>query len=212
MESALQRLTQQEISVAGAGRTDAGVHARGQVANFRTDSDLELWQFQNGLNALLPDDVAVLGAEEVPLDFHARFSDTAREYSYLIVNRPTALLRNRAWYVKYDLAVDAMRQAAAAIVGAHSFQAFCRSAAEVEHHRCRIEAASWSHEGAELRFGIRADRFLHGMVRTLVGTMVDVGRGYTDLERFVRLLAATERSEAGMAAPACGLTLEKVIY
>lgn len=212
VENALRQLTQLQTGVIGAGRTDAGVHARGQVANFRTESGLQMYEFQNGLNALLPEDVVVLAAEEVPLEFHARYSARAREYSYAITRRPTALLRNRAWFVKYDLTLDAMRWAAASIIGTHSFEAFCKANADVEHHRCTVEAASWSADDHSLRFEIRADRFLHGMVRALVGTMVDVGRGYTPLDRFVKLLESTERSAAGMSAPAAGLTLEHVTY
>jgi tRNA pseudouridine38-40 synthase len=105
-----------------------------------------------------------------------------------------------------------MRWAAAAVLGTHDFESFCRANSDVNHHRCMVGAACWQEVGTLLTFTIRADRFLHGMVRSLVGTMVDVGRGYTSLEEFLKILETKDRRVAGMAAPAKGLTLEKVIY
>ena len=212
MESALFKLVREQIHVIGAGRTDAGVHARGQVANFRTESALQLYEFKNGLNSLLPDDIVIHEADEVPLEFHARQGAKERTYSYRITRRPVALLRNFAWYVKYDVKVDLMRRAAAAILGEHDFGSFCKSAAAVDHHRCTVSAAIWEMNGDMLSFTVRADRFLHGMVRALVGTMVDVGRGYIGLEDFLKILEMKDRTEAGMAAPAKGLVLESVSY
>ncbi len=212
IEAALQRLLQEQVDVIGAGRTDAGVHARGQVANFRTESPLQLHEFKNGLNALLPEDIVVHETDDVSLEFHARYSAKERTYSYHITRKPAALLRNYCWRVKYGLTVDLLRWAAAAILGEHDFGSFCKSAADVHHHRCIVSHASWEINGADLRFTVRGNRFLHGMVRALVGTMVDVGRGYITVEDFLGILETKDRTEAGMSAPAKGLVLESVLY
>ena len=212
IETALQKLLQETVNVIGAGRTDAGVHARGQVANFRTETTLPLEDIKRGLNALLPDDIVVLEVDDVPMGFHARYSAKERMYSYLITRIPSALLRNYSWYVKYRLDLDLMRQAAATIVGSHDFESFCRANSDVDHHTCTVFTSCWQEDGTLLRYSISADRFLHGMVRALLGTMVDVGRGYATLEEFTKLFEKKNRSEAGMAAPAKGLILEKVVY
>ena len=212
IENVLAKVLQENVHIIGAGRTDAGVHARGQVANFRTESLLELGEIHNALNGLLPEDIVVHAVHDVPIEFHARYSAKERIYSYCITRRPAALTRAFSWYVKYDLKIDAMRWAAASIVGAHDFGSFCKMNSDVEHHRCDVMAARWECEDALLKFTIRADRFLHGMVRALVGTMVDVGRGYTPLDDFVKILEKRNRAEAGQAAPAQGLVLEEVVY
>ena len=212
IESALHQILQESVNVIGAGRTDSGVHARGQVANFRSETALSVEQIRGGLNALLPEDIVIHHAENVAEDFHARYSAKSREYSYHITLEPSALLRNYAWHVKYRLDRSLMQQTASLLVGVHDFESFCKTQAEVDHHRCTVQRAYWEEQGSRLYFHITADRFLHGMVRTLVGTMVDVGRGYTSYEDFKDILAKKDRTEAGMAAPAHGLVLESVIY
>jgi tRNA pseudouridine38-40 synthase len=212
IERALSQILQQNVNVIGAGRTDAGVHARGQTANFQTDAAPQLYEIKNGLNALLSEDIVVHAVEEVPLEFHARYSAKERCYTYSITRTPVALLRASTWYVKYQLNIDPMRWASAAILGEHDFESFCKANSDVEHYRCTILSASWEWEGDMLKFTIRADRFLHGMVRALVGTIVDVGRGYITVEDFLNILAKKDRSRAGMAAPAKGLVLEQVVY
>lgn len=212
IERALKIILREETGIIGAGRTDAGVHAKGQVANFRSGTPLQCADIKHGLNGLLPEDIVIREAEEVAIDFHSRFSARERLYTYTITRDPVALLRNCTWHLNYDLHIDVMRWAAAAILGAHDFSSFCKTASEVDHHRCTVNAATWESDGTLLRFTIRADRFLHGMVRALVGTMVDVGRNYTPLEEFVSLLEQGDRSKAGMAAPAKGLVLDGVFY
>lgn len=212
IESALARLLQEQVSVAGAGRTDAGVHARGQVASFKTSNELPPERIARGLTALLPEDIVIRGAEEAPPDFHARFSARGRRYSYLIATAPTALCRRSSWHVKQTLDAELLDRAAAAIIGEHDFQSFCRAEAEVQHYRCIVAAADWSREGDFLRFNIRANRFLHGMVRALVGTMVEIARGYRKGADLAGILGAHDRTAAGMAAPPNGLVLEEVYY
>lgn len=212
IEGVLVRVLQEAVSVIGAGRTDAGVHARGQVGNFRTASHLTTNEIHRALNGLLPDDIIVHEAQDVPLEFHARYSAKARRYSYLISRGPTALLRHQCWVLKYRLDVAKMQTCAEWILGEHDFASFCRTQADVDHHSCTVGESKWVEEGTYLRYEITANRFLHGMVRALVGTMVDVGRGHRSMEEFMNILSLRDRRAAGMAAPALGLVLEKVIY
>jgi len=212
VEKAIAGILGEEVTICGAGRTDAGVHARGQVANFRTTTPMECGRIARGLNALLAADIAVVRCDDVPESFHARFDATGRRYGYTITTTPTALDRGRTWYVKYRLEPEPMREAASLLPGRHDFTSFCRAGADVRHHLCDVRAASWETDGARLTFSITADRFLHGMVRALVGTMVDVGRGFITVADFRRVLAGRDRTLAGPAAPPAGLVLEEVYY
>jgi len=212
VETALTGLLREEVAVTGAGRTDAGVHARGQVANFRSNTLMECGQIARGVNALLESDIAVLKCDEVPDSFHARFNAVARRYAYTISTVPTALERGRVWQLRYNLDPDPMCVAASIVIGRHDFSSFCRTGADVRHHICEVRQASWTEEGAKLMFLITADRFLHGMVRALVGTMVDVGRGFISVAEFQAVLDGRNRTLAGPAAPPAGLVLEEVYY
>jgi len=212
VENAVAELLGGRVAVTGAGRTDAGVHARGQVANFHTSSDMECRRIAGGLNALLAGDIAVLGCDEVHPSFHSRFDAVGRRYGYTITTVPTAIDRGRAWRVKYRLDPEPMGEAAASIVGRHDFTSFCRAGSGARHHLCDVREASWTADPGRLHFRIVADRFLHGMVRALVGTMVDVGRGFISVPEFRRVLEGRDRSLAGPSAPAAGLVLEQVYY
>jgi tRNA pseudouridine38-40 synthase len=212
IENALKKITQEEIGIVGAGRTDSGVHARGQVASFHTSSSMTPSEFQRALNGNIPDDIVIIGADEVDPDFSARYSAISREYRYYICTVPTAIDRNFCWQCGYHLDLDAMNRIASSIIGIHDFQSFCKSDSEVEHHLCEIFESDWSVNGPKLIYHVRANRFLQGMVRALVGTMVNVGRGYTKESDFAGILNAKNRSKAGQAAPAKGLFLERVTY
>jgi tRNA pseudouridine38-40 synthase len=212
IEAVLRNIMLQPCDVVGAGRTDAGVHARGQVANFRTDSVMETGKILSALNGLLPEDIVVKDAAEVPMEFHARFSAKERIYSYLIVREPTALSRFYSWHLKYQLDPDLLRTAAGCIDGTHDFSAFAKANSEIDCRECTVTQSDWKIEGSTLRYEIGANRFVHGMVRALVGTMVDVARGYMPIEDFQALFAKKDRSEAGTTAPARGLVLEQVVY
>lgn len=213
MEKALRQILQEEIHVTGAGRTDSGVHARGQVANFLTAHTIENKVLCKSLNGVLPSDIVVVAAENVAESFHARYSAQAREYIYYLALQPTALWRHYSWYVGgYTLDKQLMNSCIDFILGEHDFTSFCKSEADGEHYRCIVNSAQWQALETRLIFQISANRFLHGMVRTLVGTMVEVGRGYRPLEDFKGILEAKDRKAAGMAAPAKGLFLERIIY
>lgn len=212
LEKATAQILQEKVSIIGAGRTDAGVHARGQVANFRTEKPFDVDSLHAGLNGVLPQDIVVHRVEEVDIAFHARYDAVGRRYQYYISKISTALWRKYCWHVKFPLDVRLMNQAAQFILGTHDFESFCKANSDSKHFFCTINDAHWYEESERSIFNIRANRFLHGMIRALVGTMVDVGRGYTSLEYFLEILEKKNRSGAGMSAPPQGLFLEEVLY
>jgi tRNA pseudouridine38-40 synthase len=215
LEAAVARLTQAEVSIIGSGRTDAGVHARGQVANFRTDSAIPLKAFHQGLNSLLPKDIAVLEAREAEPSFHARKSARAKTYEYRILNRPnrSPLYHHYAWWLAPPLDLAAMAGAAAVLRGEHDFTAFRASGSDNLNPVRRVLAAEWREEaGGWLSFTITATGFLRGMVRSLVGTMAEAGQGKVPPARLAELLTSGARHLAGPTAPPQGLYLVEVFY
>lgn len=215
LEEALERLTGEKLSLIGSGRTDAGVHALGQVANFRTSRSLPLKAFHDGLNSMLPPDIAVLEASEVSLDFHARKSARTKTYEYRILNRPSRspLHHHYAWWIAAPLDLSAMTAAAAFLPGNHDFTAFRASGSDNQNPFREVLAAVWQEApGDWLSFTITATGFLRGMVRSLVGTMVEIGRGKAQPGKMSDLLANGARSEAGPTAPPQGLYLVEVHY
>jgi tRNA pseudouridine38-40 synthase len=215
IEEALATIDGAPVTVHGAGRTDAGVHAIGQVASARMRSPIEDWQLARALNAHLPKAIRVTELTTVPDDFHARFSATAKTYEYRIWNGRTMppFLRQYAWHVIEPLDLPRMQQASQAIPGERDFAAF-RSARSLNHTTVRdITSAGWRKEGDQtLVFEIGGKGFLRYMVRSLVGTLVEIGRGQRPVDDIARLLAAPDRSQAGRTAPARGLFLMKVEY
>jgi len=215
LEESLQRLTGEKVALIGSGRTDAGVHARGQVANFRTDSPIPLQAFHKGLNSLLPRDIVVLEATEAPPEFHARKSARAKTYEYRILNRPTRspIHHHYAWWIDPPLDLAAMAEAAAALPGEHDFTAFRASGSDNLNPVRRVLAATWRDwPGGWLTFTITATGFLRGMVRSLVGTMAAVGRGKAPPTSLAELLESGARHLAGPTAPPQGLYLVEVFY
>lgn len=212
VEEGIEQITLEKISLVGAGRTDSGVHARGQAANFFSHSTLTTSDLYRALNGVVPDDIVIHTVEEVDEKFSARYSAKEREYRYYIAQQPTAISRKYTWRLNYDLNVSIMNEASKKILGMHDFQSFCKSESNVDHFLCTVFHAEWFRESSTLIFEIRANRFLHGMVRALVGTMVNVGRGYTPPESFESIMRAKDRTKAGQAAPPHGLFLERVMY
>jgi tRNA pseudouridine38-40 synthase len=210
LERALAEICGGPVRITGAGRTDAGVHATGQVIDFRTASTLDGSTMERGVNALLPEDIAVSDLGPAGETFHARFSATGRTYEYRIRNAPTRdpLERRREQWLPVTLDRAAMGEAGARLVGRHDFAAF---AAGVSGERT-VRRAVLSAEGSVLRFEIEADAFLRGMVRGIVGTLLWVGRGKTSVDRFAEILRSGDRAQAGPSAPAQGLCLIKVSY
>ncbi|MFI5252437.1 MAG: tRNA pseudouridine(38-40) synthase TruA [Bacteroidota bacterium] len=212
IENVLQNVLQEKVNVIGAGRTDAGVHARGQVANFRTETALGTEKIYTALNGLLPQEIVIHSVSEASLEFHARYKAKSRRYSYLITSTPTALGRLYSWNLRYKLDLEVMSAAAEKVLEKHDFQSFSKAGSVVDNYFCAVYESIWSVVNNSLQYQITADRFLHGMVRALVGTMVDVGRGYISLDDFCHILELKQRQAAGMAAPARGLVLEEVVY
>jgi len=215
IEAALQTALRKPVSIVGSGRTDAGVHASGQVAHFKVPEEIDPVRLMGSLNGILPDSVAVRFVQQVPESFHARFDATSRQYRYQISTIPTALDAHLRWFVRPAPDFEAMERAAQYFLGAHDFTSFCKVISETENKVCVIDKASWTlSEGNHGRydFVIRADRFLHGMVRAIVGTLIEVGQGKRDEHAIPGLIAAQDRTRAGFAAPARGLILERVEY
>ena len=217
LERALSRLTSEPIRVALAGRTDAGVHARGQVASFLTGSRHAAETFVKGTNALLPADISVQAAAEVQREFNPRRHATRRRYRYTLYLRPqrSALLRNRAWHVGELLDLEAMRTAAVALVGKHDFAAFAppSEARRGSTQREVFRAAVTPKRGAGVvQFEIEANAFLQRMVRRIVAALVEIGRGKRTADEFRELVEKAEPGVVAETAPAQGLCLMKVRY
>lgn len=215
LERAIAALTQVPAAVVGAGRTDSGVHALGQVAHFHTESRLPLERLAGGLNALLPHDVAVRAAAEAPAGFHARRDARFRVYRYVILRRPepSALLRSYALHMREPLDLDAMRSALARLEGEHDFRAFRALGTLTRTCRCHLALAELTEaRGGLLVLTFGANRFLRHMVRMMVGTVVRVGRGTLAAADVGALLEAGSDGAAGPSAPAHGLYLVHVGY
>jgi len=215
IQDCLKRLTGESSQLIGSGRTDAGVHALGQVAHFKTESRMDANTFQRALNSLLPKDIVIRRAEEVEAEFHARRSARSKVYEYRILNRtiPPAIDRQYIWYVPQKLNLDEMKKATHSLVGEHDFSAFRSVGSSARSSVRNILRADWKRgKEGHLRFEIEATGFLKQMVRAIVGTLVEVGRGKTSAQEFKRILDSKDRKEAGPTAPAHGLFLNEVKY
>jgi tRNA pseudouridine38-40 synthase len=214
LEDGIRELLGEEVFVRGAGRTDAGVHADGQVASFALASRIPPHGLLRGLNSLLPIDVALLDVAEAAPGFDARFSARGKVYRYTVWNHMVRSPRHArtAWHMRRALEMAPMRQAAAMLVGEHDFRAFRASDCERRTTRRILRRLEVDRQGAVLTFDVEATAFLKNMVRILVGTLVDVGRGHLPPEAVARMLETGDRAAGGMTAPPQGLTLLRVIY
>jgi tRNA pseudouridine38-40 synthase len=215
VEEKIGVMTREKVILIGSGRTDAGVHARCQVAHFRTGTRIPEGDLQRGLNSLLPKDIAVKEITEVPEDFHAQHSARSKAYEYKIFNGPTrpALFRNYSWFVYGALDGAAMGEAALMLKGVHDFSSFCAAGHESKSYIREIYDCGFEKTGKSLiLFSIEANGFLKYMVRNIVGTLVEVGKGKRTPLDFLRIMEARDRRKAGVTAPPQGLYLVDVRY
>ncbi|MDH4229337.1 MAG: tRNA pseudouridine(38-40) synthase TruA [Nitrospirota bacterium] len=214
LQGILARMEKRPVALVAAGRTDAGVHALGQVAHFDTATGYPADTFLRALNAQLPPDIAVVAADDVAGDFHARHSAQGKHYRYRVLNRPAPcpFRRRYAWYVPRELDVEAMGEGAGRLLGEHDFSSFRASGCGAAHPRRTLTRLDVSRVDDEVVFDVEGPAFLKQMVRNLVGTLMVVGRGRHSPDWVGNVLAARDRTVAGETAPAWGLTLVRVFY
>lgn len=213
LQKALSTILRETIEVVGAGRTDAGVHARRMTAHFETEADFDCAQLAYKLNRLVPRDIAVYDVYPVDADMHARFSATLRTYHYYIHTRKNPFLRHYSCELHYQLDFDLMNQAAARLLAVDDFGAFCKAHADVKTTLCNVTEAVWVRDSDDAwHFRISANRFLRNMVRAVVGTLIEVGRHRMTLQQFDDVVASGSRSNAGESMPGNALFLEDVKY
>lgn len=214
MEEALAGILGAPVRLYSSGRTDAGVHAKGMVAVFRTDRDIPLCAFSDGVNCQLPQDIAVRYAEEAPPDFDPRRAAIGKHYRYTILNAPrrSPLRRLYAWHLKGKLDIAAMREAALLMVGEKDFAAFRTSGCAARTTVRNVFSVDISNEGESILIDVKGSGFLRNMVRIMVGTLVEVGLGKSRPDRIAELFVGKEGATAGMTAPPQGLCLMEVYY
>ena len=215
LEEKLGLLTGEPIQLFGSGRTDSGVHAFGQVAHFKTQSQMDIRSMQRALNSLLPPDIVIQKIEEVDEDFHARKHSKSKVYEYRILNRNlrSAFHRGYVWHIPQKLNLKEMKKATQCLIGEHDFSAFRTVGSPTRTAVRRVIRAEWKRgRDGLIRFEIEANGFLKQMVRSIVGTLVEVGKGKMNSEEFRKILESKDRRKAGPTAPAQGLFLKEVKY
>lgn len=214
LEKALREILRQRIKIIASGRTDAGVHALGQVANFKTGSDITLEKLRKALNAVLPADIAIIKTEEAYSDFHSRFSAKSKVYRYTIFNRPSrpVFSRDTVYFFVHPLNIELMQREARVLLGRHNFKSFQATAKKEKDAVRTIKSLKVSRSKDLIHIDIEADGFLYNMVRNIVGTLLEIGRGKLAAGSLKKILSAQDRKLAGPTAPALGLCLLKVQY
>jgi tRNA pseudouridine38-40 synthase len=214
IKEALARLVGQQVPIVGAGRTDAGVHALGQVAHIRLDEPMDPGRLERALNGILPWDIRILKATKASAAFHAQKHARKKRYVYSIFQGPILppFLHGRVCHVRYHLAPERMRAAAGLLVGRRDFSGFAAASTSVQDHRRTILRSDVIGRGPLLRYVVEADGFLHHMVRNIVGTLLEIGAGKRAPEDLLRILESGDRRQAGPTAPPQGLCLVKIWY
>lgn len=214
LEEAISLLTNECIDVIGSSRTDGGVHAKGFVANFKTNSKIPPQKFREAINYRLPDDIIILKSEETEQDFHSRYSAIGKTYSYSILNRnvPIAVGRNYVYHLKKELNLEFMEEACKGFIGTHDFEAFKSSGSSVKTTIRTISDLHIEKQDEIIKIYITGDGFLYNMVRIIVGTLIMVGYNKINPLEIKNIIDSKDRKRAGMCVPAKGLTLEKVYY
>lgn len=212
LEEAMQLFLKEDVSLVGAGRTDTGVHAKVMVAHFDTQQSFEIEELIYRLNAYLDESIAILSIVEVKADAHARFDATSRSYEYWVVQQKNPFLAQAAYYITHPLDVNRMNEAAALMLEHKDFECFSKSNTDVHTYLCDVTRAEWVFEGERLVFHVSANRFLRNMVRAIVGTLLEVGKGKMSIDEFKAVLDSKDRRNAGPSVPAKGLYLTTIQY
>ncbi|WP_298472904.1 tRNA pseudouridine(38-40) synthase TruA [uncultured Maribacter sp.] len=212
LEGSLSTILSTKVVLTGAGRTDAGVHAKQMYAHFNLDKILEVEELVYRVNSLLPEDIAVQRIVETKEDAHARFDATARTYEYWITKKKDPFCIDTSHYIKQSINIGAMNQAAKILLKEKDFECFSKSNTDVYTYLCNITQAKWEQKGNLLVFTITANRFLRNMVRAIVGTLLEVGMGKIKVEDVNTIIKSKDRAQAGVSVPAKGLYLTQVLY
>jgi len=212
LEEAMKLFLKEDVSLVGAGRTDTGVHAKVMVAHFDTQQSFEIEELIYRLNAYLDESIAILSIVEVKADAHARFDATSRSYEYWVVQQKNPFLAQAAYYITHPLDVNRMNEAAALMLEHKDFECFSKSNTDVHTYLCDVTRAEWVFEGERLVFHVSANRFLRNMVRAIVGTLLEVGKGKMSIDEFKAVLDSKDRRNAGPSVPAKGLYLTTIQY
>jgi len=212
LENALSVLLNEKIQLVGAGRTDAGVHAREMYAHFDFGVLTDKTDLIYRLNSFLPSDIAVADIYIMVDDAHARFDALQRTYEYWICDSKNPFFQEAAYYIKHPLDISRMNKGAELLLGKQDFECFSKSKTDVNNHFCTITHAQWKRENEYIAFKVTADRFLRNMVRAIVGTLLNVGTGKTDVDTVKTIIKSKDRTKAGVSVPAKGLYLTAVSY
>lgn len=212
LEAGLSTYFRAPISVMGSGRTDTGVHASMQVCHFETDLKIDRDKFLRAINGILPKDISINSIREVKADAHARFSAKSRSYVYRMILQKSPFIEDYVWRHYFNPDIDRMNEAAKILLQYNDFECFSKVHTAVKHFRCEIKSAHWEQKDGELQFHITANRFLRGMVRAIVGTLVSIGLGKIEPEELHQIIESKDREKAGKSAPACGLFLSQIAY
>jgi tRNA pseudouridine38-40 synthase len=205
-------LLKDKINLIGSGRTDSGVHAIGQAANFRTETAIDIYRFKHSLNSMLPSDIVVTKMDEVDSEFHARFDAKKRTYLYLITQSRSPFYKNYSYFYPRKIDIEKLNFLSKIFLGEKDFTSFSRKNSEIENKDCNVYKAFWRKKGELILFSIQASRYLHGMVRTIVGTLL-IAQDQNNPENFIQdIFNSEDREEAFEAVPAKGLFLYKVEY
>lgn len=214
LNKAIEKITKENICITGSGRTDAGVHALGQSAHFKTQTTIPINKIAFAINSQLPKDIRIQAAIERNMDFHSRYSAVGKIYEYRILNskHDSALAYNRSYHIRERLDVDKMREAAKAFLGTHDFTAFSSVHSSVINKVRRIDYSDFDIDGAHIIYRIKGNGFLYNMVRIIIGTLIQVGKGKIDYKEIPLIISSKDRAKAGPTAAAHGLYLQKVLY
>ena len=214
LQNAIFKVTNENIDLIGSSRTDSGVHAKGFVANFKTNSRVPAERFREALNIKLPNDIVIVKSELVEDTFHARYNSKGKTYEYIIVNSPTpsAIMRNTTYHYKYDLNIEEMKSAAKAFIGTHDFKGFRSQGSSVKGTIRTISDLSIDKSGDIIKISVTGDGFLYNMVRIIVGTLINVGRGKIHSNDMNAIISSGDRNLAGECVAPTGLILKEVYY